>query len=145
MNTRDKIIKVAYSWLGTPYHSGGSVKGVGIDCLTLLSEVYKEAGIIDNIEIPFYPNDWHLHKNNERYLEGLLQHAKEVQTPQKGDIIIWQFGRCYSHGAIIVDYPLIIHAYTGRQCTLEDAEKASWVKYIGGNNKLRPVKFFSVF
>ena len=32
---------------------------------------------------------------------------------QSGDIALFQFGRCISHGAMIIDYPLLIHAYIG--------------------------------
>ena len=148
-NNRKRIVEQAYSWLGTPYHTGGRVKGAGVDCLTLLAEVYNEAEIVEKIAIPYYPNDWHLHRSQERYLEGILRYAKEVQKPQSGDIALWKFGRCYSHGAIVIEYPLIIHAYLGRECALEDASRAHWLSHIGENNaeqgKLRSVKFFSVF
>ena len=135
---RALVVNIAKTWLGTPYHTGGRVKNAGVDCLTLLAEVYSEAAIIVRPEIPYYPNDWHLHRSSERYLEGLLQYAHEVETPLAGDIAMWKFGRCFSHGAIVVEYPVIIHAYTGRECTLEDCLKAAWL----GN---REVRFFSVF
>ena len=135
---RELVINIAKTWLGTPYHTGGRVKNAGVDCLTLLAEVYSEAGIIARPEIPYYPNDWHLHRSSERYLEGLLQYAHEVETPLAGDIAMWKFGRCFSHGAIVVEYPVIIHAYTGRECTLEDASKAAWLAD-------RKCMFFSVF
>jgi len=79
-----------------------------------------------------------------------LQYAHEVELPEKGDIILWKFGRCFSHGAIVVDYPMIIHAYVGRECTLENMNNAAWLNYIGENSanneaKKREVKFFSVW
>lgn len=142
---RARIVEVARNWLGTSYHTGGRVKGAGADCLTLLAEVYAEAGIVAPVEIPYYPNDWHLHRAVERYLEGLRQYAHEVAQPLPGDIALWKFGRCFSHGAIVVDWPVIIHAYIGRDCTLENADAAQWLSHIGGSEKLRPVRFFSVF
>lgn len=121
---RARVVKTAHEWLGTPYHTGGRVKGVGADCLTLLAGVFEEAGLVGHMEIPYYPNDWHLHRAAERYLNGLLQYAHEVSEPLPGDIALWKFGRCFSHGAIVVQWPVIIHAYVDRACTLEDASKA---------------------
>jgi cell wall-associated NlpC family hydrolase len=147
---RQKIVEIAASWLGTPYHTMGRLKSVGCDCLTLLVEIYTEAGIIPEIDIPYYPHDWHLHNGTERYLNGLLAYSHEIATsPLSGDIVLWKFGRCYSHGAIVIEWPTIIHAYTGRACVLENAESANWLNYIGENGiesgKIRPKRFFSVF
>jgi cell wall-associated NlpC family hydrolase len=69
---RRAVVAEAASWLRTPYHHMGRVKGGGVDCLMLLAEVYEAAGVIPHVEIPFYPPDWHLHRGVERYLEGLM-------------------------------------------------------------------------
>lgn len=42
-----EAVAEAMTWLGTPYHHQGRVKGVGVDCATLLCEVYKEVGLMD--------------------------------------------------------------------------------------------------
>lgn len=144
---REKVIEVAKTWLGTGYHHMGRIKGAGADCLTLLAEVYFEAGLIPKIQIPYYPHDWHLHRSEEKYLKGLLNYTKEIEKPEKGDIVLWKFGRCFSHGAIVIDWPQVIHSYTGRGCTYEDAEAAQFLKKVGenteSNGQLRPHKFFS--
>jgi cell wall-associated NlpC family hydrolase len=147
---RERVVAAARSWLGTPYHTGGRLKGAGVDCLTLLAEVFAEAGVLPPVAIPYYPHDWHLHRGDERYLAGLLRYAREIMTPPlPGDIALWKFGRCHSHGAIVVRWPVIIHAYIGRACTLENADTALWLSHIGeggeGQGKPRPRKFFSVF
>lgn len=143
---RERVVAVARSWLGTPYHPEGRVKGAGCDCLTLLAEVYAEAGVMPRISIPYYPADWHLHRSAERYLQGLQHYAHELEgAPQPGDIALWKFGRCYSHGAIVVQWPRIIHACIGRNCSEDDAEAAQWLCRIGETGARRPVRFFSVF
>jgi len=147
---RARIVSVARTWLGTPYHTGGRVRGAGVDCLTLLAEVFAEADVVPRIDVPYYPHDWHLHRGGERYLEGLLRHARAIDGPPlTGDIALWKFGRCFSHGAIVVEWPVIIHAYVGRATTLEDAEAALWLARVGeggqGAGRPRPRKFFSVF
>ena len=48
---RNHLIDVARSWLNTPYHHAGRIKGVGVDCGTLLSEVSMETGLVERVEI----------------------------------------------------------------------------------------------
>jgi cell wall-associated NlpC family hydrolase len=183
---RAAVVAEARSWLRTPYHHMGRVKGAGVDCATLLAEIYARAGMIAPVTIPFYPPDWHLHREAERYLGFVLEHAHEiglsavrhceddarcaadeaiqrhhsgssiasplallgsrndVQIPAPADIALWRFGRCYSHGAIVIDWPLVIHAYAGRGCVLEDASRARWLTQLGerGSTRPRPMKFF---
>jgi NlpC/P60 family putative phage cell wall peptidase len=112
---RAAVVAEAESWLGTPYHHMARLKGVGCDCLTLLAAVYEAAGVVPVIEIPFYPPDWHLHRGVERYMDGLLAYAHEVDAPAPGDVALFRFGRCFSHGAIVVEWPRICLACRGRR------------------------------
>jgi cell wall-associated NlpC family hydrolase len=98
--------------LGTPYHHMGRVKCAGTDCLMMLAEVCEAAGVVPHIEVPFYPADWNLHHGAERYLDGVMRHAIEISgPPQPGDVAVFRFGCCYAHGAIVVEWPRIIHAW----------------------------------
>src|SRR5712671_5819911 len=99
---RAAVVQEAESWIGTPFHHAARVKGAGVDCLMLLAEVYQHAGVARHIDPPFYVPDWHLHRDAERYMEGLLQYALPIAgQPQPGDIALFRFGRTFSHGAII--------------------------------------------
>lgn len=145
---RDKVVEVAKTYLRTPYRHMGRVKGQGVDCLTLLSEVFTEAGLITRPAIDFYPQDFMHHRDAERYLNGLLQYTDEVEgEPQPGDIVLWRFGRVFSHSAIVIRWPTIIHAKIGESVSLDDAEQSAWLKFIGepveGQGKERPRKCFS--
>ncbi len=142
---RALVVDEARAWLRTPYHHMGRVKGAGVDCATLLAECYARAGLIPSLDIPFYPLDWHLHRDAERYLGFVLDHATEIdKLPQPGDVALWRFGRCFAHGAIVVDWPLVIHAHAGRGCVLEDVSKANWLTQLGRGGGTRPVKFFTL-
>jgi hypothetical protein len=44
----------------------------------MLAEVYEACGVIPHLEIPFYPADWNLHRDAERYLDGVMRHAIEI-------------------------------------------------------------------
>jgi cell wall-associated NlpC family hydrolase len=136
---RAAIVAEAVSWIGTPFHHEARVKGAGVDCAMLLAEVYERAGIVGRIEIPHYPPDWHLHRDAERFLMRLLEHAREIAgPPQPGDVALFRYGRCFSHGAIVVAWPRVVHAnFLARAVTWGDARLAP----LEG----RAVKFFTVF
>jgi NlpC/P60 family putative phage cell wall peptidase len=109
---RAAVVAEAESWIGTPFHHAARVKGIGVDCLMLLAEVYERAGIAPRIEPPFYVPDWHMHRDAERYMEGLLGYAREIEEPPlAGDIALFKFGRVFSHGAIVTLWPRLVHAY----------------------------------
>lgn len=134
---RQRVVEEARSWLCTPYHHQGRVKGAGVDCLMLLCEVYHAAGMVPYIDPRPYPHDWHLHRSDERYLKGLLQYARPVERPNAGDVAIFRFGRCYSHGAIMIGETALIHSYLGLGVELGDLNESP----LAG----RPSKFFSLW
>jgi cell wall-associated NlpC family hydrolase len=136
------VIAEAITWIGTPYHTGARVKGAGADCLTFIACVFEAAGVVPPIAIPHYPADWHLHRDEERYLNGVLDHCVETVEPPIGGIALWQIGRCYSHGAIIIEWPRIIHAYIGRPCCLDDADRNHALAYLKLSTIPRPRRFF---
>ena len=139
---RDRVVKITHTWLRTPYHHEGRVKGVGIDCAMLIAEVYTEAGLIPRPDVGHYSPDWHKNHSRERYMEVVLEHAREVEVPLPGDMVLWQFARTFSHGGIVINWPLVIHAYVDRNCALENVDQAHFLKYRGEtDSKLRPVKF----
>ena len=109
---RLSVIQAAKSWCGTPFHHGAAIKGKrgGVDCGRLLAEVYREACVLSEIGIPHFAHDFFLHERTERYLDLVRQHMTEVTKPQAGDLVLFLFGHVYSHGGIVVEWPLIIHA-----------------------------------
>jgi NlpC/P60 family putative phage cell wall peptidase len=145
---REAVVAEARSWLGTPYHHAARLKGVGCDCLTLIAEVFARTRLVPPVELPHYPPDWYLHHGVERYVEGVLRHAAEVPGPPRpGDLVLWRFGRAFSHGGIAVAWPLVVHAYVGHRVRLEDASKAAWLTHVGEGGaergRERPRRYFS--
>jgi NlpC/P60 family putative phage cell wall peptidase len=111
-DARAAVVAEALTWIGTPFHHAARVKGAGVDCLMLLAEVYERAGVAPHVNPPFYVPDWHMHRDAERYLEGLLGYAWPIDgPPQPADIALFRFGRVFSHGAIVVEWPRLVHAY----------------------------------
>lgn len=109
---RQAVVAEAMTWIGTPFHHAGRIKSVGVDCAMFPLEVYSALGLIPALEkVPPYPVDWHLHRSEERYLETVLGYADETDNPQPGDFVLFRFGRCFSHGAILLEGPRVVHAY----------------------------------
>jgi cell wall-associated NlpC family hydrolase len=135
---RVAVTREAETWLGTPYHHMGRVKGAGTDCLMMLAEVYEAAGIVPHIEVPFYPPDWHLHRDAERYLYGIMRYAREIPgPPEPGDVALFKFGRCFAHGAIVIEWPCLIHAWHSAGVLYAEAKQPQ----LAG----RSVRFFDPF
>lgn len=114
---RAATVAEAWRWLGTPYHPHGRLLSVGVDCGNLLAKVYENAGVIAPLDPGFYETGWHLHRSEELFI-GWLRTAGAFpvlnREPRPGDTGIWRFGRTYSHGGIVVEGGLVVHAYLER-------------------------------
>lgn len=113
----ERIAEAAMKWLGTPYQNNAMVKGIGVDCSYLLVAALIESGVMakDRLNIEDYSNEWHLHHSEEKYLKYVKQVADEVNLEDDvirvGDFVLFQYGRCISHGAIYIGNGLLIHAF----------------------------------
>ena len=113
------------TWQNTPYHHLANVKGAGVDCAQLLIEVYHKIGVLERIDVGFYPKDWHLHRSEEVYLMWVEKYCKPDSEPRPGNIVMFKFGRCISHAGIITRWPRLIHSYVKHGvviATVNDAE-----------------------
>jgi cell wall-associated NlpC family hydrolase len=132
-NERQAVLLEARQWLNTPYRHMARVKGSGCDCAMFPSAVYEAVGLIphltiegeaENPDIPFYPMDWHLHRSAERYLEVVQRFAREiVGPPRPGDFVLFRFGRAYAHGAIVLEWPGLVHAHLRHGIVYVDAAR----------------------
>ncbi len=108
---RENIIREARSWLGTPFHHQARVKGAGVDCANLLIAVYCGLGLAELPKVDPYSQDWHLHQDEPRFLNMLMQYCEKVEDPLPSDIAMFQYGRQAAHGAIVIDANTVIHAW----------------------------------
>lgn len=139
VDQRGAVMVEALTWLTTPFHDCARVKGHGVDCANLLIGVYANAGIIAEFEPEQYSPQWHMHRSEEKFLKTIERFAHEIPgPPQPGDVVLFQFGRCFSHAAIVVAWPVVIHAYVVRGVELCNVS-------IDGHFKGRKTKFFSVW
>src|SRR5512141_3116340 len=85
-----RIIEEALSWVGTPWRHASRQKGHGVDCGQLLIAVYESAGVVDGVTFSSYPQDWALHRNEEKFLGIVERYAlKVIDEVQPGDVALF--------------------------------------------------------
>lgn len=145
---RIAVVTAARTWLNTPYVSNGCIKGRrgGVDCAMILIAVYAEAEIIEFFDPRPYPTDWHLHQNEERYMQTVTKYAREVPSPRNGrepkmgDLVLFKIARTYAHGGIVTTWPTIIHSRSPMMVTEENLRRNGTGKHALWT---LPMKFFS--
>jgi len=136
---RAEIVAEALSWETTAYHSHASIKGVGTDCAMFPAACYHAVGLVPELK-PQYSSEWMLHRDEEKYLEWVTPYAREITREQlaPGDFCIWKFGRVYSHGAIVIEPPEVIHALIRCGVVRGNIDRDE-------DLRSRPVRFFTLF
>lgn len=128
---RARVVAIARQWCGTPYrHHGRKIKS-GADCATLIAEVYERAGLVPHQELPPYSPQWHENQHEQLYLQAIRNYCAEVEEPGPGDLAMWKFGHVLSHGAIVVQWPRIIHAINPDGVMLDDALANQRLRFVG--------------
>lgn len=133
-STQDRIVAEAQRWIGTPYRHQGDIIGVGVDCAMFLVRAFSDLGVIAAFDPRPYATDWHLHRSEEKYLDGVMRYAVKVDEPQPGDVALFKFGRCISHAGIVDQITpeiTMIHAdlSAGR---VERTEVRRWADRLAG-------------
>lgn len=142
---RAGIITEAVSWLGTPFRDCADIKGGGVDCAMLFVRCYVASGRLPEFDPRPYPPTWHVHQDRQRFLEGMVDWlgAKEIARPRPGDVCLYQFGRCFSHAAIIISSDRIIHAFKRDGfVTLGELNDSQLTHLATG--KPRPIKYLEI-
>ena len=116
---RHAVVREAESWIGTPFHHMGRIKGRngGVDCAYSCAMIYHAAlpDRVPALAFGYYAPGWNLSKRGaapERYLATVtaMPGVREVQEPLPGDLALFHWGLAWAHGAVVVGWPHIIHA-----------------------------------
>lgn len=139
---REAVAREARTWLLTKYHHHARIKGVGVDCAQLPIAVYSAVGLIPEMT-PAYSEQWHLHRSEELYVQHVLQHGREIARDEvrTGDLVLWRWGRTYSHGGIVLDFPMVIHAYVGVGVQIDDMT----THHDLADSARHPARFFTLW
>lgn len=145
MTNGENIAAAARTWLGTPHVNQARVKGIGVDCGMLLIGALEDAGLIDKgaIKIAPYSNEWHLHHSEEWFLSYVKKYCIPVTETDMaiGDFLMYQFGRCVSHGGIYIGDNQIIHAVIDQGVILSDLNDVMFLA-AHGRSRLRGIYRF---
>lgn len=122
----DCIVRIARSWIGTPYVHQASVKGAGCDCLGLLRGVWRELRGDEPEEPPAYSPDWAEASGRETLYRALSRHLTEIAPVAlaPGDIALFRMARTgpAKHCGIMAmrdGAPTLIHARQNRRVSEE--------------------------
>lgn len=126
------MVEAGRGWIGTRYRNRMAIKGKGIDCAQIILESFREAGLVIDYEAERYSSDWHLHRDEERYLSVVSRYMPVVGSgsasakergesfnPLPGDVLMWKVGKTFSHSAIVTEWPRVLHASLPDRVVLE--------------------------
>ena len=113
MTTRADVMRVARSYIGTPFHHMGRLPGVGMDCSGLLICVGRELGLVaSDFDVPAYTPTPDGHSMVEWCDANMTRISQAEMKP--GDAILLVVDQHPQHLGILGDYPhgglSIIHA-----------------------------------
>lgn len=120
--SRRAVVREAETWLHTPYHLGGRVKGAGCDCYTFIAETMIACNMIVSEHLPIYAGDWWAHISDEQYLRRLMRYATKTfegvgygsTNVKPGNVLAVRAAgtesRVFNHGAIVTTWPKAIHS-----------------------------------
>ncbi len=128
-----RVIAIARSWLGTPYHDQASLSGVGCDCLGLARGVWREVVGPEPFLIPPYSRDWGETGPREVLAEGARRMMIEVPPAEAGPGALVLFRMkpraIAKHVGILTGNDSFLHAYE-RLGVIEEPLTPSWRRRI---------------
>ena len=129
----DRVVTIARSWLGTPYHDQASLKGVGCDCLGLARGIWREVVGPEPFPIPPYSRDWGETGPREVLADGARRMMPEIATSDvvPGALALFRMkSRAIAkHVGILTGPDSFLHAYE-RLGVVEEPLTPSWRRRI---------------
>ena len=115
-DTRQSVLRLARSWLDTPYRHQASIRHVGCDCLGLVRGIWRELYSANDPEtLPNYTPDWAEEQGVETLQDAARRWLIETSEPQPGDALLFRLkpGVPCKHVGILSASDRLIHAYWG--------------------------------
>jgi NlpC/P60 family putative phage cell wall peptidase len=137
----EEIVAQARTWIGTPFHHQGRVKGKGCDCIGMVMGAIAETGAHSRYRdlagnpIPFNRFDYTHYAadpSSTKLAMTLDSHltAIDERNIQPGDVLLFKIVRLPQHVAIVGNHPMgglsLIHAYSPARKVVEERYNQSW-------------------
>lgn len=141
---RDLLHSEIESWLGTPFHPNGAVKGHGVSCQKLVGALMNECGFVIG-SIPDGPMDWHggttlIEAHLDCTLAGRFVNilgtsvgggsptgcADAPRSLQAGDIIGFWVGSSVKHVGVMFDAENFVHVMRHCHVTIAPLNDPTW-------------------
>lgn len=129
-------VRIARSWLGTPYRHQASVRGAGCDCLGLVRGVWRGLYGNEPEPIPPYSADWGEPDGQEALWQAAVRRliARPVATNMVGSVLLFRMrdGAIAKHlgiQSVIGPEPAFIHAYD-RHGVVESPLSEPWRRRV---------------
>lgn len=144
MTDGEKIAKASLTWLGTPHVNQAKVRRKGVDCGMLLIASIEDAGIMPKgfMQVKPYSNMWHLSHSDEWFKSYVEEWCDKVADLKVGDFLLYQYGRCVSHGGVYIGHGQICHAVINQGVILSDINDVVF-KDCHGKSRLRGIYRFN--
>ena len=147
---RTAFVNEALSWTGTPFRDCADVKGPkgAVDCAMLMVRAAVDTGRIAAFDPRPYSPRWHLHQTEEKFVDILeALGAREVDAPRVGDVVVWRFGKTFSHGGILINSVEVVHAYYAAGMVLTSRLDEPLLQFLplSGCKVPRGVRYFSLW
>jgi len=131
--TREDFVRIARSYIGTPFHHQSRMPHVGLDCAGVIVCAAKECGLNVN-DVAGYAR-----VPSKGLLEAaVLDHCDAIKLSevQDGDLMLFKFLREPQHLAVY-DNGMLIHAYQQVGRVVENGFDDIWHKRLIGCYRLR--------
>lgn len=113
-----RIVDIARSWIGTPYHNMASVRGAGCDCVGLLRGIWRELYGVEAPTLPVYSANWRARQGNETLLAAAQEHLDErpIVDRAPGLVLIFRIkgDLAARHCGVMTTDRRMAHAHSGR-------------------------------
>jgi len=136
MTTRQQIVDEARTWLGTPFHHQGRLKGVGADCAGVVDGVARAFGFSGNI-----PANYGRQPDRNIMKRVLDEHMDPIPVAEAtiADVLWFAFDGDPQHVGIVTDIG-ILHSYAQVGKCVEHSLDDTWRDRIRGAWRFRGIE-----
>lgn len=135
--TGAEVVRVARTWIGTPYRHQASERGAGCDCLGLVRGVWRALYGQEAEPVPPYSSDWGERRGQELLWAAARRHMRVRAADEPGaagDLLLFRMraGGVAKHLGIAAerpDGPTFIHSMSGHG-VVESALSHPWRRRV---------------